>query len=532
MGHGEVRDVTPAPSGPAPRFRAFVSYSHADAAEAKRLQKRLETYRIPRRLAARLAPFAGERARVGPIFRDQEDLSASADLSDAVKRAIERSDALIVLCSPDATKSRWVAREIALFRAIHPHRPILAVLIAGDLAQCFPASLLAGGMEPLAADLRRSGDGPRLGFLKIVAGILGLPLDELIQRDAQRRLRRVTGITVAALALMLVLAAMTLLALSGRREAERQRGEAEALVEYMLTDLRQRLRAVGRLDIMIDVNRRALDYYREQGSPENLPEESLDRRARIIGAMGEDAENRGELEVARSRYVELHRTTNALLGRRPGDAARVFAHARSENRLALLAVVRRRLGEAETRFRRTQSLLRSIEAWGRDRPGWLRLTGYAHGNVCATSLERGTVDGEVLRDCQRAVAYAERLVAIAPGDAGAVYDLVFHCLWLAEAQTAIGDRRQALATRTRYLELVAALVARDPGNMLWLEQQMEVYVRHAEFLRAAQDLAGARRFLTEARGINEKLILRDPGNAVWAGYKARIARAIDGEKKP
>src|SRR5687767_5559087 len=90
-------------------FRAFVSYCHADAAFAAWLQRRLESYRVPRRLADRVESLEGESpGRIGPVFRDRADLSAAENLSAAVRDAIERSSALIVVASPDAAKSLWV----------------------------------------------------------------------------------------------------------------------------------------------------------------------------------------------------------------------------------------------------------------------------------------------------------------------------------------------------------------------------------------------------------------------------------------
>lgn len=128
-----------------------------------------------------------------------------------------------MICSADAAVSPWVKAEIELFRQLHPERPILAALLSGEPSLSFPPALTEGGLEPLAADLRPEGDGQQLGFLKIVAGIAGVPLDALIQRDAQRRIRRVTAITVGALAGMLVMGIMTTLAISARNEAASQR---------------------------------------------------------------------------------------------------------------------------------------------------------------------------------------------------------------------------------------------------------------------------------------------------------------------
>src|SRR5690349_20166219 len=100
-------------------FRAFVSYCHADKVIAAHLQRKLESYRLPRRLAGELTPLPGQApGRLGPIFRDREDLSAATDLSAAVREAIGASSALVVVASPEAARSHWVELEIALFREL------------------------------------------------------------------------------------------------------------------------------------------------------------------------------------------------------------------------------------------------------------------------------------------------------------------------------------------------------------------------------------------------------------------------------
>ncbi|WP_373490578.1 TIR domain-containing protein, partial [Parasphingorhabdus sp.] len=307
------------------RFRAFVSYSHADAAIAQKLHRKIETYRLPRRLRADRITDAGD-GRLGRIFRDREDLPAAEDLSQSVKQALAESQVLIVICSPDARASIWVAREIELFRSLHPGRPVLAALVRGEPEEAFPALLLAGS-EPLAADLRKQGDGWRLGFLKIIAGIADVPLDALVQRDAARRIRRVMAVTGGALVALVAMIGMTIFAIQSRDEAQRQQAEAEGLVEYMLTDLRAGLKGVGRLDVMTDVNERAMDYYEGQGDLSDMPAESLERRARIFHAWGEDDEKRGDMDEALEKFTKAHRVTETLLNRDPDNPDRIFAHA-------------------------------------------------------------------------------------------------------------------------------------------------------------------------------------------------------------
>lgn len=76
---------------------------------------------------------------------------------------------------------------------------------------------------PIAADLRKVGDGRRLALLKLLAALTGLRLDELAQRRAQR-LRLVAG---ASLAACLFAGGLAVYANVQRIEAERQRGVAE-----------------------------------------------------------------------------------------------------------------------------------------------------------------------------------------------------------------------------------------------------------------------------------------------------------------
>ena len=116
-------------------------------------------------------------------------------------------------------------------------------------------------------------------------------------------------VTAGAVLAMLLMAALALVALNARNEAQRQRAEAEGLIEFMLTDLRDRLRGVGRLDVMTAVNRRALAYYGGQQALGGISPASLERRARVLHAMGEDDFTRGNLDAALVAFREAHRTT-------------------------------------------------------------------------------------------------------------------------------------------------------------------------------------------------------------------------------
>ena len=217
-------------SGPTGRYRAFISYSHQDLVTAVRLHRHLEGYRLPERLVGTVTQRGTVPARLTPIFRDIDELPASDDLTVEIKNALSESAALIVLCSPDAKASRWVNREIELFRELHPDRPILPALLRGEPDESFPPALFTPGpdgtpREPVASDMR--GEQERLGRIKRIAGLTGVAVDDLVQRDAQRRLRRVMAVTASAVIAIVILSGLLIAALRAREEAERQQAEAE-----------------------------------------------------------------------------------------------------------------------------------------------------------------------------------------------------------------------------------------------------------------------------------------------------------------
>lgn len=60
------------------QYIAFISYSLSDSTIAKRLHGWLEAYRVPGRLVGRESPLGLVPRRLGPIFRDREELPTSA----------------------------------------------------------------------------------------------------------------------------------------------------------------------------------------------------------------------------------------------------------------------------------------------------------------------------------------------------------------------------------------------------------------------------------------------------------------------
>jgi WD40 repeat protein len=215
------------------RYAAFISYSHADEAFVKWLHRRLETYEIPKALAMRRS--GDHPRRLGKVFRDRVELSASNDLGRELRAALDQSEALIVVCSPRAAASQHVNEEIRYFKEARKNQQIFAIILTGEPhaasksghsnQECFPRALLCKvspdgrisndleDNEPVAADARPQKDGRDLSALKLIAGLLGTGLDDLVLREkqAQRerdRRRNIVGLLVAVLAFGVIVAGL------------------------------------------------------------------------------------------------------------------------------------------------------------------------------------------------------------------------------------------------------------------------------------------------------------------------------------
>ncbi|MEM9378041.1 MAG: toll/interleukin-1 receptor domain-containing protein, partial [Pseudomonadota bacterium] len=180
------------------RYRAFISYSQKDKRHAKRLHSALESYRLPKNLAA---PSTEPKTRgLGRFFRDDEEMGAATDLGETLRGAIANSESLIVICSPRSASSKWVNEEVLQFKRTDRASNIFAVIVdgapnSGDPAtECFPpalrfevdpdGSLTNRPTEPLGLDLRKE----RFARIKtrLVAGLVGINFDDLWRRDRRR----------------------------------------------------------------------------------------------------------------------------------------------------------------------------------------------------------------------------------------------------------------------------------------------------------------------------------------------------------
>jgi tetratricopeptide (TPR) repeat protein len=533
-------------------YFAFLSYSHADSAEADWLHQELEQFRVPSTLAGRLTANGVIPRRLSPIFRDRHELAASDDLTEEIRVALTASRCLIVLCSPAAAKSRWTNEEIEYFKRVHPDGCVIAAIIAGEPGrkgdECFPAALTqqydrrgrptGRRAEPLAADLREIGDGKRTGLLKIIAGILGVGLDDLVQRDQLRRQRRLAAISGGSFLGMLVASGLAVTAIQARDAARDQRREAEALIEFMVGDLRDKLEPVGQLAALDGVGSRVLAYYSKQDTSQ-LSDAALLQRSRALALMADVAFQTGKLGESENLYRQAMAGTAEAVRRSPDDPQRLYEHAQN---VFYVGDVARWAGDPTTAaagYREYRRLAYQLSALDPDNLKYRMEVYYGEEDVGISLLNQRKY-AEASRQFETSLSAIEKLASLDPSNLVYQREVGTILYWVAEAERAQGNFDSAIAVRQRQIAVVEGLLGAGAVDVQLRRQatvaHMALGILLSEQRGPAEGLSNLQTAVTDA----DQLMAVEPRSAVWkltaAMSRLNFARMLlaagnDGEAK-
>lgn len=188
------------------RNLAFISYSHRDMAVAKWLQRSLERFRLPTEVHNEI----DARSRyLRPVFRDQSDLNTGI-LGDELRKNLEESKYLILVCSKNSAQSQWVSDEARAFVEMGRLDRIIPVIIPdGDTKErdLFPIYLREyfernPDRELLGINLGEVGKEKAL--IRVVSRMLNVSFDSLWKRHQRQRRIRAVSYSVTALFVMSV----------------------------------------------------------------------------------------------------------------------------------------------------------------------------------------------------------------------------------------------------------------------------------------------------------------------------------------
>jgi tetratricopeptide (TPR) repeat protein len=451
------------------KYKAYISYSHCDEAWAIWLHKVLESYRVPRKLVGTKTAEGKVPSRIKPVFRDRDDLSSASNLGDTVKQALEVSEHMIVLCSPDAAASFWVNEEIRQFARLGRQQQIFCVIVDGDPGSsvadstCFPEALAEIGLqEPLAADIRKWADGKRLSKLKLVAGMLGLPLDQLRRRDLQKRQKVWTLTAIASIALVAVL----VIAITARIAAQQRRDSGESLVAFKLKGLRTMLNVSDDPE-----NLGRLLQWSQQDLAKLVGYAGVGKNALADSAMASREQGmrnweNGDLTEALEKFEESWALLALSYRDDRDNHLNFFELGQAEYWIGQTYMDQGNLDAAESAFMSYAEITRRLILLQPENAEWVMEMAYALTNLGSLQMSRGTSNPErTLQFMQSSLEYNQIALVLDPANDYYRSELGQSNAFLADAQLDVCDLEGAFRSRQEQVALDSELLEADPKNV-------------------------------------------------------------------
>ena len=202
------------------KYFAFISYNSKDTEWGKKVQRKLEHYRMPATLCSE---HGWKRNPINPVFFAPTDIQP-AGLSEELQERLRASRHLIVICSPNSAQSEWVGKEIAVFHQLGRTKQIHFFIVDGiphsgnPETECFnPIVDKLGLPEILGANIHEQTQtfpftripwsylNKERAYVQLITKLLGIEFDTIWQRHKRLLVQKAIAWSIG---IIIVLAAL------------------------------------------------------------------------------------------------------------------------------------------------------------------------------------------------------------------------------------------------------------------------------------------------------------------------------------
>jgi serine/threonine-protein kinase len=302
-------------------------------------------------------------------------------------------------------------------------------------------------------------------------------------------------------------------AVQAREDAIRRRGQAEALIGFMLGDLRGKLTRVGRLDVLDDVGKQAMEYFAAV-PPASMTDEEIYRRSQAVHQLGQVQQAKGDLKTAVAAYDESVRLITDVAARNPQNADWQLGLGTSH---FYAGDARRRQGDldgAMQHFEAYRDIARRLVDRDANNPAWILELSYGHNNVAAIFEERGDL-ARARDELALSLRVRAPLIKLDPNNTEWQEALANGHNRLGVVLEKLGEAGTALDQHLADLEIRTMLRARHPKDVRVQSRTAVTESYVSSLYRDQGDDAQAFAHALARLTINEALVAQDPANADW-----------------
>ncbi len=332
-----------------------------------------------------------------------------------------------------------------------------------------------------------------------------------------RRHRLAVGASTAAVLALVGLTTFSVVqahrAEQAEHQAQQRRQQADDLLSFMLGEFADKLRPIGRLELLDSVGTKALSYL---STNEGLsPQERL-QRAKALTVLGEVRVSKRDMEGAREPLV----AAQALLQGPPPNKEMAGAWYKAQGAAAFWE------GHSYFVKRDFARALPALERYATDTRAWvvaepsnldaLAELSYAQNSLGSVKLESADIDGAV-NSFRESIFLKRKVLESAQKDklSALRMELADSMSWLATALDWKGQTPIALKIFTDAIDVIQDVRREAPGNGLWTYREAIMHRWAAIASFKLGDQAATMTHVNAAVSLMDALQSQDPSNKNW-----------------
>ncbi len=325
------------------------------------------------------------------------------------------------------------------------------------------------------------------------------------------RLRLTITIVMAGLALLA--GGLYLMARSAQQAAEQHRTEAEELMGYMLGDFVDKLRPLGKLDLLDSVSNRALKYLsdpRRNGEGDT----AMAQRAKSLQVLSEVKIARSDPIGANIALLAGRDILQQQLRAKPTELALLKSAGENAFWLGQIHVERKQWDAADRYLDEYRIYADRQAAIAPDAVDSLIEQSYAHNSLGSLALQRGEVK-RAAAEFALSVQLKTRALARSPEDKQLIADLADSLSWQASAKMQLGFLADAEQLYAQEMTLLQTLHTKFPAESRWVKQLAAAWSHQSELSQARGDLRASHTAAEQAHTLLGSIYNKDSSNRVW-----------------
>jgi len=331
-------------------------------------------------------------------------------------------------------------------------------------------------------------------------------------RVSQRRIFR-----MAAIALLIMLAVTVtitgIMAENAREEAEQRREQAESLVGFMLGDLSDRLRPLGRLNLLSSAADQAMQYL-ESLPLTGLNSEAILLRAQALTRVGEISLIQGNSDQATSALKEASTLLDTIHSEDSNKADYYQQAGTNEFWLGYLYFGENDLEQTGLHWLKYNEYAQQWVSQEPDNPDALLELSYALNNQGTLAIERAQLS-QAEGFINQSIELKKRVISIKPDNKELKIELADSFSWAGNVAEKSGLLKSALNYYEREYSIIKQLLLHGPNNPEWTQRSVLAEMNLAQLSDVTGEHEQAQNQYTSALQKMDLLIKTDPSNKEW-----------------